>query len=82
MNSLIRRLLYDLSKECPSLAIGIYKYLYGLSLAILGEVFKFNEIIPCDLRMRNELYVTNPLTVIYGTKTIFFLSPKICALIP
>ena len=32
--------------------------------------------------MRNELHSRNPKTVIYGTETIFFLFPKICALIP
>ena len=32
--------------------------------------------------MRSELYAGNPKTVIYGTETMFFLSPKICALIP
>ena len=69
-------------RNVQSLAIEIYKYLHGLFPAILSEVFKVNEIIPHDLRMRNELYARNPKTVIYGTETIFFLSPKICALIP
>ena len=32
--------------------------------------------------MRNELNARNPKTVRYGTGTIFFLSPKSCALIP
>ena len=41
-----------------SLAIEIYKYLHGLSPAILSEVFKVNEIILYDLRMRNELYAS------------------------
>ena len=70
-------------RNVQSLAIEIYKYLHGLSPAILSEVFKVNEIIPYDLRMRNELYARNPKTVIYGTETIFiFLVSKICALIP
>ena len=38
------------------LAIEIYKYLHGLSPATLNEVFKVNETVPYDLRMRNELY--------------------------
>ena len=38
---------------------------------------KFNETIPYDLRMCNELYGTNQNTVRYGTETISFLSPKI-----
>ena len=32
--------------------------------------------------MCNELYARNPKTVIYGTETILFLSPKLCPLIP
>ena len=65
-----------------SLAIEIYKYLHGLSLAMLSEVFKVNETTPHDLRMRNELYAKNPNTVRYGTETISFLSPKIWSLVP
>ena len=64
-------------RNVQSLAIEIYKYLHGLSPAILNEVFKVNETIPYDLRMRNELYARNPKTVRYGTETISFLSPKI-----
>ena len=68
-------------RNVQSLAIGIYKYLHGLSPAILlNEVFKVNETIPYDLRMRNELYARNPKTVRYGTETISFLSPKIWSL--
>ena len=69
-------------RNVQSLAIEIYKYLHGLSPTILSEVFKVNEIIPDDLRMRNELYARNPKTVRYGTETISFLSPKIWSLIP
>ena len=68
-------------RNVQSLAIEIYKYLHGLTPAILDEVFKVNKIIPYDLRMHNELYARNPKTVTYGTETIFSLSP-ICALIP
>ena len=64
-------------RNVQSLATEIYKYLHGLSPAILSEVFKVNETIPFDLRMRNELYARNPKTVRYGTETISFLSPKI-----
>ena len=39
-----------------NLAIENFKYLHGLSPAILSEVFKVNETVPYDLRMRNELY--------------------------
>ena len=57
-------------RNVQSLAIEIYKYLHGLSPAILNEVFKVNETIPYDLRMRNELYARNSKTVRYGTETI------------
>ena len=69
-------------RNVQSLAIEIYKYLHGLSPAILNEVFKVNETIPYDLRMRNELYARNPKIVRYGTETISLLSPKIWSLIP
>ena len=69
-------------RNVQSLAIEIYKYLHGPSPEVLSEVFKVSEIIPYDLRMRDELYVKNPKTVIYSTETTFSLSPKICALIP
>ena len=69
-------------RNAQSLAIEIYKYLHGLSLAILSEVFKVNETIPYDLRIRNDLYARYPKIVRYGTETISFLSPKIWALIP
>ena len=59
-------------RNVQSLAIEIYKYLHGLSPEILNEVFKVNEAIPYDLRMRNELYARNPKTVRYGTETISF----------
>ena len=68
-------------KNVQSLAIEIYKYLHGLSPAILSEVFQVNETI-YDLRMRNKLHARNPKTVRYSTKTISFLSPKIWSLIP
>ena len=66
-----------IKKNVQNLAIEIYKYLHGLSPAILSEGFKVNETIPYDLRMRNELYARNPKIVIYGTETTFFLSPEI-----
>ena len=63
-------------RNVQSLAIEIYKYLHDLSPAILSEVFKENEAIPYDLRMRNKLYGRNLNTVRYGTDTISFLSLK------
>ena len=46
--------LFNSSKNVLSLAIEIYKYLHGLSPTILEEVFKVNETIPYDSRMRND----------------------------
>ena len=69
-------------RNVQSLATEIYKYLHGISPAILSEVFKAKETIPYDLRMRNELYARIPKKVRYDTKTISFLSPKIWSLIP
>ena len=40
-------------KNVQNLATEIYKYLQGLSPAILSEVFKVSKTIPYDLRMRN-----------------------------
>ena len=36
----------DHQNNPQNLAIEIYKYLHGLSLKALGEVFKFNEKLP------------------------------------
>ena len=69
-------------RNAQRFATEIYKYLRGLSPAILSKAFKVNETIPYDLRMLNELYASNPKTVIYGTGTISFLSLKIWFLIP
>ena len=60
-----------------NLAIEIYKCLRGLSPAILSKVFKVNETIPCDLRMRNEVYGRNLKTVRCGTETIFLVSKNL-----
>ena len=64
-------------RNVQSLAIEIYKYLHDLSPAILSEVFKVNETIPFDLRMRNKLHARNPKKVRSGIETFSFLSPKI-----
>ena len=69
-------------RNVQSLAIEIYKYFHGQSPAILSEVFKVNETIPYDLRIRNKLYSRNPKKVTYGAETISSLSPKIWSLIP
>ena len=72
MNFLIEMTpLRFIKKNIQNLAIGIYKYLHGLSPAILSDVSRVNETIPYDLRMRNELYVRNPKIEICGTETTF-----------
>ena len=45
-------------------------YLHDLSPTTLGEFFKVNKTITYDLRISNELYARNPMTVKYGTKTL------------
>ena len=64
-------------RNVQSLATEIYKYLHGLSPAILSEVFKVNETIPYDLRMCNKLYARSPKTVRYGTETVFLVSKNL-----
>ena len=50
-------------RNVQSLANEFYKYLHGLSPAILSEVFKVNDTMPYHLRTRNKLYARNPKTV-------------------
>ena len=66
-------------KNVQRLAFEIYKYLHGLSPAILGEVLLGLLNNTFDIRMRIELYARNPKTVMYGSKNISVLSPKIWA---
>ena len=63
------------------LAIEIYKFLHGLSPAIMGDIIKLNRPPTYNLRTRQELYSRNPKTVRYGTETISFLAPKIWAIV-
>ena len=61
------------------LATEIFKYLHGLSPAIVSEVFKVNEIIPQDLRMRNELYaIKSKDSNIRYRNYIFLISINLC----
>ena len=61
------------------LAIEIFKYLHGLSPAIVSEVFKVNEIIPQDLRMRNELYaIKSKDSNMRYRNYIFLISINLC----
>ena len=69
-------------RNIQSLATEIYKYLHGLSPAIMGDIIKFNKPPAYNLRTRQELYSRNPKTVRYRTETISFLAPKIWAIVP
>ena len=62
-------------RNIQSLAIEIYKFLHGLSPAIMGDIIKLNRPPTYNLRTRQELYSRNPKTVRYGTETISFLAP-------
>ena len=69
-------------RNIQSLAIEIYKFLHGLSPAIMGDIIKLNRPPTYNLRTRQELYSRNPKTMRYGTETISFLGPKIWAIVP
>ena len=54
-------------RNIQSLAIEIYKFLHGLSPAIMRDIIKLNRPPPTyNLRTRRELYSRNPKTVRYG----------------
>ena len=53
-------IIYQKNVEC--LAVESFKYLHGLSAKLLGEVYRINETVPYDSRMRNELYARNAKT--------------------
>ena len=60
----------------------MYKFLHGLSAAIMGNIIQRNRFLTYNLRTRQELYNRNPKTVSYGTETISFLAPKMWANVP
>ena len=41
-------------RNIQTLAIEIYKHIYGLSPATVGEVFKINRTLPYNLRTQND----------------------------
>ena len=63
-----------IKKNVQNLAIEIYKYLHGLSPAILSEGFKVNETITYDLRMCNELCQKSKDSIIQYRNYIFLVS--------
>ena len=69
-------------RNIQSLTIDIYKFLHGLSPAIMGDIIKLNRPPTYNLRTRQELYSRNPETVRCSTETISFLAPKIWAIVP
>ena len=66
------------------LAFEIFKFLHGLSPAIMGGIIKLSRISTYNLRTRQELYIRNPKAEVWhrnlGTET--FLAPKIWAIVP
>ena len=69
-------------KNIQTFAIEIYKHIHGLSPEIMGEVFKINRTLPYNLRTQNHFSSRVPKTVKCGTKTIYFLAPKVWAFVP
>ena len=69
-------------KNIRSLAIEIYKYFYGLPPSIVKNVFHLYTNISYSLRLRSELYCSNPERVKFGTETISHLARKIWSLVP
>ena len=73
----LNKLIITIDNNVQSLTVKIYKYLHDLSATVLDEVFKVNETIPYDFRMRNELYGRNTKTAKYGTENIFLSSKNL-----
>ena len=69
-------------RNIQTLAIEIYKHIYALSLAIMGEIYKISRTLPYNLRKQNNFSIRVPKTVKYGTETISFLAPKVWVLVP
>ena len=69
-------------RNIQNFAIEIYKHILGLLPAIMGEVFKINRTLSYNLRKHNEFSSRVPKTVKYETETIYFLAPKVWALVP
>ena len=69
-------------RNIQTLAIKIYEHIHGLSLAIMGEVFKINRNFPYNLRTYYDFSSRVPKTVKYGTETNSFLAPKVWTLVP
>ena len=64
-------------RNIQSLAIEIYKFLNGLPLSFLKNVFHKNTSNSYNLRNHKEFYSRNPKTVRYRTETVSYMASKI-----
>ena len=69
-------------RNIQSLALEIYKFLNGLSLSFLNNIFHKNISNSYDLQNHKELYSRNPKTVRYGTETVSYMASKIWSKVP
>ena len=69
-------------RNIQSLALEIYKFLNGLSLSFLSNIFHKNISDSYDLQNHKELYSRNPKTVRYGTETVSYMASKIWSKVP
>ena len=69
-------------RNIQSLALEIYKFLNGLSLSFLNNVFHKNISNSCDLQNHKERYSRNPKTVRYRTETVSYMASKIWSKVP
>ena len=69
-------------RNIQTLAIEMFKFLNGLSLQIMNEVFQVKSPAPYYLWNKNDLYSRNPKTVTYGTESVSFMAPKILSIVP
>ena len=63
-------------RNIQTLVIEIFKFLNGLSLQIMNDVFQVKLPAPYYLRDKNELYSRNPKKVAYWTESVSFMAPK------
>ena len=68
-------------KNIPTLAIEIFKFLNGLSLQIMNEVFHVKSSAPHYLRDNNDTYSRNPKTVTCGTESVSFMATRIWSIV-
>ena len=69
-------------RNIQTLAIEIFKFLNGLSLTIINEVFQVKSSALYFLRKKNELYSRNPKMVTCRTESISFFTLQIWSIVP